>query len=119
MDYVYNISTFTSIDFNPLSFSKNSIGSIDKCSNATNNDSITLAKQLQNMINMDIENSFCFNKNISIDTVELGGSPGITQQFREIQFKILFDLCSNKDLQPYCKNQTILQQDIKIPIDFV
>ena len=110
MDYVYNISTFTSIDFNPLSFSKNSIGSIDKCSNATNNDSITLAKQLQNMIKMDTENSYCFNKYISIDSVKLGGSPGITQEFRDIENYMLFDLCSNKDLQSNCKSQVYLKE---------
>ena len=47
LDVVYNYSTFTSIYFNPLSASNNSIGIIGRCSNATNNDSINLAIQLQ------------------------------------------------------------------------
>ena len=110
LDVVYNYSTFTSIYFNPLSASNNSIGIIGRCSNATNNDSINLAKQLQNNLNVDSKNKFCFNKNISIDSVDLGGSVGITQQFREIEFYMLFNLCSNKDLQPYCTNQAYLQQ---------
>ena len=103
-------SIFISINLNPINVSKNSFGNFDKCSNAKNNDSITLVNNLQNTLKVDSQNFYCFNKYNSIDNIELGGNIGTTEQLRQIQFYMQFDLCSYKDIQPGCTNSAYLKQ---------
>ena len=79
------------------------IGKTDYCSNVNDNISMTLTN-----IYLDPKKSLCLLKYNSIDKIELGGSLVSTQQIRDINFTMKFDLSSDKNFSFISGNLTNL-----------
>ena len=106
--YVFDIIPdnlfFNSYNMNDTNSSNSLIiGKTDYCSNVNDNISMTLTN-----IYLDPKKSLCLLKYNSIDKIELGGSLVSTQQIRDINFTMKFDLSSDKNFSFISGNLTNL-----------
>jgi hypothetical protein len=79
-----------------------------RCSDTTTQNAVDLSKKLSLTIGIPRESSTCFNKDPNVDTVELGGSLGLTQQSRSLVLSATYYLCTLVGLENDCHNQSVL-----------
>jgi len=85
---------YLKIDYNNLSRTDDEIGWLVPCNKANTSFSKNMSYLVSNKMKQDVNYTTCFDKNDSINNVELGGDNVLTLQIRKLMFTSNYNICS-------------------------